>query len=255
VCALGFEAVLGENARAKLGYLAGSDEERAADFNAALHDESIRAVFALRGGYGTMRMLDAIDYDACARKPKIVMGYSDMTALLNTLTQRTGVVTFHGPIMGAPIARVAINVLRTLSEPEPLGQLSLDSLTHVGGVAHGRLRGGNLSLVAALCGTPYAIDMRDAIVFFEDVNEDAYRIDRLLTQLFLSGALETARGFILGDIPHLDVAVERLAALKKPLVSGAAIGHIEDQWVMPIGSEATFDASNGTIEFRESAVG
>jgi muramoyltetrapeptide carboxypeptidase len=254
VRALGFEPVLGDHARAKREYLAGSDDERASDFNAALRDDSIRAIFALRGGYGTMRILYAIDYDAFARNPKVVMGYSDMTALLNSLAQRANVATFHGPIASAPMDRVAINILRTLTEAEPLGRLHIDGATHGNRIASGRLCGGNLSLIAHACGTPYALDMRDAIVFFEDVDEDAYRIDRLFTQLLLSGALETARGFILGDIPHLEVAIERLAPLKKPLLSGAPIGHIDDQWVIPIGIDATLDATNGTINFHEAAV-
>ena len=253
--ALGFEPVLGDHARLKAGYLAGTDEERASDFNVALHDDSIRAIFALRGGYGTMRILHALDYDAFARNPKIVMGYSDMTAVLNALTQRTGVVTFHGPIAGAPMSDLAQErVLRALTDPTPIGTLRGATATPNGGTARGRLAGGNLSLIAHLCGTPFAVDMRDAIVVFEDVDEDAYRIDRLLTQLLMSRALESARGFILGDIPHLEVAIERLAPLGMPLLSGAPIGHIDEQWVVPLGLGPLIDAKHGTMEIGASAV-
>jgi muramoyltetrapeptide carboxypeptidase len=248
VRALGLNPVLAEHARARNTYLAGTDRERADDFNAALNDDSIRAIFALRGGYGTMRIAPAIDYDAFARTPKAVMGYSDMTVLLNALSQRAGAITFHGPVLAAPMSDVAREwIVRALFDETPLGELRAATTTVHGGTASGRLCGGNLSLLAHTCGTPYAVDFSDALVMIEDVHEADYRMDRLLTQLVLSGALERARGFLIGDVPNVDIVAERLLPLQKPIVAGWPIGHIEDQWVMPIGAHAWLEGDVLTL--------
>lgn len=229
--------MLGEHAYAAADYLAGSDDARAEDLNRALRDPSIRGIFALRGGYGVMRILDRIDYAAFAREPKCVMGYSDLTALLNALNQRCGVVTFHGPVASAPMSAAQRECVKRALFHGKFEAPHAHAL--VPGTASGVLRGGNLSLIAALCGTPYAIDFRDAIALIEDVDEAPYRIDRLLTQLLLAGAFERARGFAIGDVPAPSVVQERLAALGLPVVAGIDAGHLEEQAVLPIGGEAT----------------
>ena len=258
-------------AHRQLGYLAGTDEERAADFNAAVRDPRIRGIFALRGGYGTMRILDRIDYDAIETDPKVVLGYSDLTALLNTITQRTGVVTFHGPV--AALSDFTANEVAWLRAAvmngSELGALQWPNARKLsGGRAHGRLAGGNLSLITALLGTPHEIDVRGALLVIEDVEEAPYKIDRMLTQLRLNGALERAAGIIAGgwtncdvDEDHrysglrlADVLTDRLGDLEIPVLLDLPIGHIDEQWTLPLGATATLDADAVTLLLDEPAV-
>ena len=265
---LGLVAVLGAYVRAQDGYLAGTDEQRAADFNAMARNPAIRAIVAIRGGYGTMRILTRLDYDAIERDPKVLMGFSDVTAILNAVATRSRVITFHGPL-GAHgsswdgRAREAIEAL--LFNPEPPGRLALAGAQPiVAGRARGRLAGGNLSLVAALVGTPFALPLGDALFFFEETEEAPYHIDRMLTQLDLAGDLRAVRGTLAGQCtkcvapgpsPHAaEVVAERLRAAGRPAVAGAPIGHIPRQWVLPIGSLAELDATGGTLTLLEAAV-
>jgi muramoyltetrapeptide carboxypeptidase len=255
----------------KVGYLAGTDEERAADFNAAVRDPQIRGIFALRGGYGTMRILDRVDYDAVARDPKVILGYSDLTALLNAITQRTGLITFHGPV--AALSQFTPNEIRWLRaavmNAEPLGTLHVaDARTLSGGSASGRLVGGNLSLITSLIGTPLEIDASGAILVLEDVDEPPYRIDRMLTQLRLSGAFTRAAGVIAGGWTNCDVAddhvyaglrlsdvlADRLSDLGIPVLLDLPIGHIHEQWTLPLGARARLDADARTLTLAEPAV-
>lgn len=261
---LDLRVLVGKHALSHHGYLAGTDEERAADFNAAVRDPNVRAIFALRGGYGAMRLLEHIDYDALRADPKVLLGYSDITVLLNAVTARTGLVTFHGPVVAVwEPTPLALEWLRNaLMSAQPLGKLTApDALTITPGSAHGRLAGGNLSLISALSGTPYAVDFRDAIVLIEDIDELPYRIDRKLTQLRLSGALQSAAGFVVGTFLDCEapeeaapfsfsleeVIRERLGDLGKPTIYRAPVGHIEEQWTLPIGATATLDASARTL--------
>ncbi|HEY8315090.1 MAG TPA: LD-carboxypeptidase [Candidatus Baltobacteraceae bacterium] len=271
VRALGFEPRPGARALLHDGYLAGSDEERAADFNEAARDPRVRGIFALRGGYGTMRILNLLDYEALRRDPKVILGYSDLTALLNAVTSRAGLVTFHGPVaaLSAFTPMVAQALRRAVCVAEPLGILAMrDAQAISGGSARGRLAGGNLSLISALVGTPFALDLDDALVFLEDVDEAPYRIDRMLTQLRLSGALAKTAGVLVGECRNCDVDPEhaygrmpldrtlrdRLGDLGLPVLAGAAIGHIEEQWTVPIGVRATLDADARELRVEEAAV-
>jgi muramoyltetrapeptide carboxypeptidase len=271
VRSLGLVPHTGEYAQSKRGYLAGSDEERAADFNAALRDPQVRGIFALRGGYGTMRILDRIDYEALERDPKVVLGYSDLTALLNTITKRTGIPTFHGPVAAlSEFTRNEIEWLRAaLMRPRPLGDLHVpSSRTLVGGTASGRIAGGNLSLISALIGTPYAIDTDGAILLVEEVDESPYRVDRMLTQLRLSGALEGVAGIVAGGFTNCDVGEEhryagmrlddvlrdRLEDLDIPVLLDVPVGHIHEQWTLPLGVSVTLDADARTLSLPEAAV-
>lgn len=253
---LGFVPRLGDHVRKNRGYLAGSDEERAADFNAAARAADLRGIFALRGGYGTMRLLDAIEYDALRADPKAVLGYSDLTALLNAITQRANIVTFHGPV--AALSQFTAEETQWLraavAAAAPIGELHApEAKALIPGVARGRLAGGNLSLIAALEGTPYAVDTRGAILLIEDVDEAPYRIDRMLTQLRLSGALQRAAGVIAGGFTNCgdyeQVLRDRLGDLGIPVLLDVPSGHIEQQWTLPIGARATLDASRRTLTF------
>lgn len=262
---LGLVPRIGRNARGKDGYLAGSDALRAADFNDAARDPQIRAIFALRGGYGTMRMLDVIDYGALAADPKVLLGYSDLTALLNAVTQRTGLVTFHGPV--AALSKFTENEIawlrRAIMDTRPLGELCAPGSESISpGSARGRLCGGNLSLVSALCGTPYEIDTSGALLVLEEVDEAPYRIDRMLTQLRLSGALKRASGILIGRCANCDVDEEhvysamplrralrdRLGDLGIPVLAQLPIGHDGEQWTLPIGLEARVERDRIVID-------
>lgn len=255
----------------QLGYLAGTDEERAADFNAAVRDPEIRGIFALRGGYGTMRILDRIDYEAIRANPKVMLGYSDLTALLNAITQRTGVITFHGPVAAlSDFTENEVTWLRAaVMNGSALGALRWPNGRKLsGGKARGHLAGGNLSLIAALIGTPHEIDVSGALLVIEDVEEAPYKIDRMLTQLRLAGALERAAGIIAGgwtncdvDEDHryaglrlADVLTDRLADLDIPVLLDLPIGHIDEQWTLPLGAIATLDADAGMLTIEEPSV-
>lgn len=262
---LGLEPRMGKSAMRRDGYLAGSDEERAADFNEAARDPAVRGIFALRGGYGTMRILDDIAYDALANDPKVVLGYSDLTALLNAITQSTGLVTFHGPVaaLSAFTERETEWLHRAVMRAEPIGELvSAQTIVLSQGNARGRLCGGNLSLVTGLIGTPYEIDTADSLVVLEEVEEAPYRIDRMLTQLRLSGALSRARGVLVGTCKNCDVDEEhpyaamplarmlhdRLADLGKPVLTNLPVGHAGEQWTLPLGLEARIEQDRVFID-------
>jgi muramoyltetrapeptide carboxypeptidase len=265
---LGLVPVMGEYIRARNGYLAGTDAQRAADFNHMARDASVRAIVAIRGGYGTMRILELLDYAAIRSDPKIVMGFSDLTALLNAVTTRAGVVTFHGPLGAhgsswSGAARTYVEQLLFSAQLPP--PLQIDGPQPiVSGRARGQLAGGNLSLIAALTGTPFAVPARDAVLFFEETEEAPYRLDRMLTQLALAGALTAARGILVGRCTKCttkgssptarQVIAERLLAAERPAVAGAPIGHIPVQWVLPIGVLAELDAGAGTLTLLEPAL-
>ncbi len=269
---LGLRPRVGANALERYGYLAGSDAQRAEDFNVAARDPDIRAIFAMRGGYGTLRILDLLDYGALRADPKVLLGYSDLTALLNAVSARSDLVTFHGPVAAiSPFTQMVVDALRrAVCVARPLGTLHVPEMeTICSGTASGRLAGGNLSLLAALIGTPYAVDTRDTLLFFEDVDEAPYRIDRMLTQMRLSGGLGNAAGIVAGRFHNCDVPEDartpdsfgsvqaiddRLRDLAVPSLRGALIGHIEEQWTIPIGARATLDADARTLTIEEAAV-
>jgi muramoyltetrapeptide carboxypeptidase len=264
---LGLVPVLGRYVQERDGYLAGSDAQRAADFNTMARDADIRAIVAIRGGYGTMRILTLLDYQAIRRDPKIVMGFSDLTAILNAVAARSGVVTFHGPVgaHGSSWSGAARTYLEDALFTAVPRQLRVEGAQPiVAGRARGRLAGGNLSLIASLVGTPFAVPAADSLLFFEETQEAPFRIDRMLTQLDLSGELSAARGVLVGQCTKCigesstqsasQVIAERLRSLGRPATAGAPVGHIATQWVVPIGVLAELDATAGTLTLLEPAV-
>jgi muramoyltetrapeptide carboxypeptidase len=262
VRSLGWTAEPGASVLAREGYLAGPDGARLADLNAALTDDAIDVVWCIRGGYGVMRILETIDYASLRRRPKAIIGYSDVTALHAAAATRCETVTFHGPTARAPLtAFTRASLERALTGEDSCGDAS-GARTLIPGRATGRLVGGNLALLCALCGTRYAPDYRDAILVVEDVNEAVYRIDRMLTQLRLSGALGQCRAIVFGqftDIPSespeeslgartLDDVLEELASrVSVPCIAGAPIGHVADQWTIPLGATAELDADGRAL--------
>jgi muramoyltetrapeptide carboxypeptidase len=257
--ALGWEPIVGEHALAREGYFAGSDAERARDFNAAIAGRA-DAIWCLRGGYGAMRLLEALDYPALERRPKALIGYSDITALHCAFAEMAGIVTFHGPTARGELTEFSTRSLAraTVEQADPCGAWPGARVLRDGAV-RGRLRGGNLSLLAALVGTPYFPALDGALLVLEDVNEAVYRIDRMLQHLQLAGALRGCAGILFGDCTHcpessddgartFDAVLGEVAArLEIPCVAGIPVGHIADQWTIPLGAHAELDTFSGTL--------
>jgi muramoyltetrapeptide carboxypeptidase len=251
----GFGVKPGANLRQRTGYLAGSDAERAADLNAMFADPEVKAVFALRGGYGSCRILPLIDYAAVRANPKIFLGYSDITALHHALLVKAGVVTYHGPNANEAF-QVGNNATLRQALMEPVKERRIFSRETKGGDAvrsevtgrvKGRLLGGNMTCLLRLIGTPYAPDFTGAILFLEDIGEKAYRIDGMFTHLRLAGVLDRIAGLVLGRFDHTDpeeqarieiFLSEEAARIGKPCLSHAPIGHFPEQTVIPIGTMA-----------------
>ncbi|HUE95670.1 MAG TPA: LD-carboxypeptidase [Longimicrobiaceae bacterium] len=268
---LGWEPVVGLNADTRSGYLAGTDDRRLHDLNEALRSDEIDMIWMLRGGYGTMRILADVDFDSLARRPRPLVGFSDNTAV-HLAAQRHGVITFHGPHpAAADLAGFSLECLRDTLRPEPAGILPHPEgaerpVALEGGVAEGPLVGGNLSLLAATVGTPYEVRAAGAILFIEEVGEPAYRIDRLLSQLLLAGALDGVAGVAVGavsecpdtgatDVPEPSLVLhERLRHLGVPIVYGFPFGHIPRGWTLPLGVRARLDAGAATLQLLEPAV-
>ncbi len=267
----GWEPRVGEYARGRHGYLSGTDEERAADLNHALRTADNDAIWFLRGGYGTMRILDRIDWDALLARHRPVIGFSDNTAIHLGL-QRHGLVSFHGPHPAAELPEFAARQLHTLlTTTRPVGRLPFPAgsrgraETVASGRAEGPLVGGNLALIAATLGTPYAVRAEGAILCLEEVGELTYRIDRLISQLLLAGVLDAVAGVALGafsDCPDegaagiptpAEVIRERLEGLGVPVALGFPFGHVAESWTLPLGVRAALDADAGTLELLEPA--
>lgn len=247
-------------------FLAGDDTLRAADMHAAFADDDVHAVFCLRGGWGSPRLLEHIDAALLRGHIKPFIGYSDITAL-HALLQREGLVSFHAPMPASDLVLDgaeddAAALFALLMQPLRAGHVFAPALLpgawHVGGVATGRLVGGNLSLIASLCGTPWAIDARGAVLFIEDVSEALYRVDRLLTQLRHCGVLDAAAGFLLGsfteDADPAAVLREHLASLGKPLLAGWPAGHGRPNRALPLGALVTLDAAAATLTLGQDVL-
>ncbi len=278
----GLKPKFGRNVRKRAGYLGGSVQERLDDLHAMFEDPEVRAVFCIRGGYGSGQLLDRIDYSLIRRNPKIFLGYSDITALHLAIQKQAGLITFHGPMMLARFTEYTRRLFRkALFEKEPLGLISnppdSDPLrpahmhrTVRGGIARGPLTGGNLSLICSLMGTPYEPDARGRILLIEDVGEEPYSLDRMLTQLRLAGKLQSAAGVIFGECAACrprdfqpsfentlstgEVVDDILGPLSVPVLSGLTIGHTDDQATLPLGVMATLDASRGQLTIEEPAL-
>jgi muramoyltetrapeptide carboxypeptidase len=258
--ALGWEPVVGASVLACEGYLAGGDAERLRDLNGALADDSIDAIWCVRGGYGVMRLLSRVDFAALARRPRAIVGYSDVTALHAAASTRCQLVSYHGPTARETLSDFSRDSLvrAVVAQSDPCGA-AMGARTIRRGAAEGRLVGGNLSILAALAGTPYAPDYRGAILVLEDVGEPAYRVDRMLTQLALAGAFGEIAGIVAGHFteaaPGRELASETLDALLRevadvagvPAIAGAPIGHVDEQWTIPLGAVARLDADARTL--------
>ncbi len=266
---LGFKTVLAPHAREKKGFLAGEDAHRLADLHDFFADDQIAGIWCLRGGYGSARLLPQLDYALIRKNPKVLIGYSDITALLGAIYQRSGLVTFHGPVASSTFSDFTQQHLRAVLM-NPSATYSIQAETQVKaivpGQAKGVLAGGNLSLLAALCGTAYEPNWKNKLVFMEDIGEKPYRIDRLLTQLLQGSNLNKAAGILLGQFEDceakpgdnsltlLETLHDRLGPLGIPVAYGMPFGHISDMVTLPLGIEAVLDVDNGHLRFLEAGV-
>lgn len=270
----GLEPVLGQSLRVRHGYLAGNDEERLTDLQRAFDDPSIRGVFCARGGYGTARIIDRLELSGLRRDPKVVVGYSDVTALHLLLRRELRLVTFHGPVLARhwePEGWSAEQLRRAVMDAAPLGVLPHPAdyppvETLVPGSVTGPLVGGNLTMLASSLGTPTAVDAAGAVLVIEEVHESPYAVDHLLTQLRRAGVLQSAIGVVIGECVRCevgpddppspvvrDVFAELFVSLGLPSIFGLACGHGVAQLTLPLGVRATLDAGAATLEFTEAA--
>ncbi|MBM4169258.1 MAG: LD-carboxypeptidase [Ignavibacteria bacterium] len=273
---LGYRVKVGKHVTKQHGYLAGTDEERLEDLNDAIRDREARAIFALRGGYGTPRLLPSIDYAAVRKDPKIIVGYSDITALQLALYARTGLASISGPMVAVEMwntmdAFTEEQFWRQLTSPKKIGVLSnppgMTVHAHGKGNATGRLIGGNLALVTSNLSTPYSPSYKDALLFLEDIDEAPHRIDRMLVQFRNAGMLDLVNGVILGTFvdcvpqdpstPHLttqQVLDEFVESLKIPVLTGLQFGHTSPKLTIPIGLTAKISSAREAVEVLEGAV-
>ncbi len=260
---MGFKVYHHNDILRSTGYLAGDDSRRAEEFHQLWADPEVKALLAVRGGYGCMRLLPHLNFDLIGKSPKILAGFSDITVLLNVLSSRTGLVTFHAPNLSS-LARVdAPSVERffatlTHREPPPARPVGLEILRS--GQARGRLVGGNLATLVHLLGTPHESGWDDCLLFLEDVGEAPYRLDRLLTQLYQAGRLQHIAGLILGgfkDCGDLELiwqrVLELLGPLNIPVWANFPAGHGDSNHTLPIGLVAEMDSNAGMLRFVGSA--
>jgi muramoyltetrapeptide carboxypeptidase len=259
--AMGFRVRLGESAHAREGYLAGTDELRARDLHAMLEDPEVRAVWVARGGFGTARLLDRIDWPRLGSDPKPLVGYSDLTALHAAVTARLDAPCLYGPVVAELGVRGSYH-RRSLAELLGGREVTIPVRRRqivVPGAARGRLAGGNLTVLTHLLGTPHWPELRGRVLFLEDVGEEAYRLDRSLTQLRQARVLDGLAGVLLGsfvvprrrrfppDRPVDAIFEETFGGLGVPVVAGLPVGHIAGKWTLPIGGIVEIDTSAGRV--------
>ncbi|UXH78674.1 S66 peptidase family protein [Roseateles amylovorans] len=280
VQALGFKVKLGAHVRGRYGQFGGTDAQRAADINDAFADDEVAGILALAGGSGCNRIVDKLNYALIRRKPKFFGGFSDLTSLVNAIHRQTGLITFHCPVAGSEWNEFSVQHFKAVvmdAEPDLLSNPQERSGNIVptqdristlrAGVARGPLVGGNLAVLSSLAGTPYFPDCQGAILFLEEVNEYIYRVDRMLSTLRLSGALDRLAGVVLGKFTNCgpgdghfgtltldEVFDDYFLPLNVPVYRGALIGHIRRKFTVPVGQPAEMDALAGTVRLLSAAV-
>jgi muramoyltetrapeptide carboxypeptidase len=272
---LGYRVTVGKNVLKTYGYLAGTDEERVADLHAMFSNKEVKAVFCIRGGYGTPRLLSLVSYSLIRKNPKIFVGYSDITALQLAIWKKSRLVTFHGPMLGVDLADSLDTYTeelfwRVLTSPRKAGNvLEADEPVSVmrQGKSVGVLLGGNLALITAIMGTPYIPTFDDALLYIEDIGEEPYRVDRMLTQAWHSGVLGRCRGLLGGKFTDcgpkdptkptltLDQVFQETAdALSIPYIANLPFGHESKKMTIPLGIRARMDTQRKSVEYIEGAV-
>ncbi len=279
MAALGLKAKRAPNILDRDGYFAGDDKARGEGVNAMFRDRSVDAIMSVRGGWGSARVLPFLDFEMIGKNPKALIGYSDITALHLAIHAKTGLVTFHGPVGISAWGERSLETFKPLlfdaatpdyvnplADEDRLVQRKWRTQTITEGVARGRLLGGNLTVMTALAGTPYLPGFDGAILFIEDIDEAIYRVDRMLTQLSQAGVLKNLAGVIVGQCTDCDpgseyggftlteVLTHHLGRLGVPAYLGAFIGHMPDQFTVPVGGLVEMDAGAGAFKLLEPAV-
>lgn len=279
--ALGFKPYFTDRIKSKYGYLAGSDENRAEDLNHMFENDSVDGIFCVRGGYGVARLLRQINYDSIKSNPKVLVGYSDITALHYAIYSQTGLVTFHGPVATSTFNEFTVdNFIKTVMNPEPQTIFIPADESSSGsdferyvireGRASGELVGGNLSIAVTFLGTPYDVDYKNKILYLEEIDEKPYRVDRMLTHLYQAGKLEEVAGVALGvfrkcdskigsakgeqSLSRKEVLYDKLYSLGIPVIYGLSFGHIENKYTIPFGINAELNVQKETLTLLEPAV-
>ena len=276
---LGLKVKIGKHVYDRYGYLAGKDKARAADLNAMFADSSVQGILCVHGGWGCARLLPLLDYKTIAQNPKIILGYSDITALLLGIHTQTGLVTFHSPEGAATWNSFTVDYFRKIlmdgeavlmENPKEIGnnltQIEDRIETLYQGKATGPLLGGNLTVLSHLMGTRFLPNWKGSLLFLEDVHENIYSIDRMMTQLKLAGVFDDMNGFVFGkctkcspgegygSLTFDNLFDDHIKPTQKPAYAGAMIGHISHKFTVPLGIMAELDANSGTIKLLESAV-
>ncbi len=271
----GYKVVLGHHVREQQGYLAGTDKMRSDDLNDMLRRPDIQAIFCARGGYGLTRILDRIDYKAAQNHPKIILGYSDITALQMALYAKAGLITFSGPMVAVelggelqPLTEESMWSMLTTNDLHVLADNNLhyEKQTLSPGRSEGPLLGGCLSVLVSLLGTPYMPELRGAILLLEDVGEDLYKIDRYLSQLGNAGILDSVNGVLLGQF--INIAADEnekplelqhvldyyFASLNVPVLGNFPYGHTQTKVTAPLGCRVLLDADEKSVRLLESCL-
>ncbi len=268
---LGLKVKQGKHILDRYGYLAGRDGDRANDVNSMFSDREIIAIIAMRGGWGCNRILPLLNYSLIRSHPKILMGYSDITTLLLAINARSRLITFHGPVATSTwnqftvdyFQRILFNGEAVAMQNSHNNEVRVETIAP--GKARGKLIGGNLSVLSAMVGSPYLPSWNKSILFIEEIGEDIYRVDRMLTQLKIAGILNQISGLIFGQCTNcssgdepsftlIQVLQDHILPLRIPAWYGSMIGHIKDKFTIPIGVQVEIDADVGRIQMLESAV-
>jgi len=254
-------------------YLSASDEDRAAEFMKYIVDDTIDCILCGRGGYGVLRILEKLDFATIRKNPKIIIGFSDVTALLTPIFEHTGLVTFHGPVAVSSFNSFTQGhfkkVLFSNNNFEPIVTSEPNAIVIREGKAQGILKGGNLRMIVSTLGTPFEPNFDNSILFLEDVSEPAYKVDRMLSQLLLSGKLNNCKGIIFGQFDNLnsrqafhpgysytikEVIEQLYSKLNIPILIGMPFGHVKDKLTLPLGILSEIDTNNRSITILERSV-
>lgn len=266
--AMGFRVKVGETASKKFGYLAGDDQFRAAEFMKFITDKEVKAIVALRGGWGCARMLPYVDMTLIPDNPKVICGFSDITTLLLAITSKTGLVTFHGPVGNSTWEGATTeNFLDVVQSAEvPLMMKNPEIKVIREGFATGVLFGGNLSIICSLIGTGFLPDFANSILFLEETEEEPYRVDRLLTQLAMAGILDKLHGVVFGtcakceaEEPDKSFTLDEVLDFhfrnrNYPVIKGFGIGHIKDKFTLPVGIPAELNTDKFSLTLTTASV-
>lgn len=263
--AMHFEVLVPDNLLAAQGYLAGADAHRADILNRLFADPGVDAILCARGGYGSLRILPLLDYARMAAQPKVLVGFSDITALLTAVSARCGLITFHGPVattLAGASEKTLAGLLTAVASDRAVIVRSEGAVALRPGTASGRVCGGNLTTLCHLIGTPFAPRFRHRIVFLEDRGEAPYRIDRMLVHMRTAGCFDGIKGLVLGSFNDcgdpaeiLKIVADVFQGAEFPILAGVEAGHTEPNLTLPLGARARLDAGRRTLAFESATEG